>query len=269
MSYLFRMAIYSMASKLPEATRFSQLSTAITGFPRISHSLHMLNSIKQIWRSTMIYLWKMLVFQCLFPVVPFFTLYFRYLYFLGLDLDLQARPRFVCIGLYRYVCIYSCKGAIGKLLGDYQHGLESTNEHLWNCLKHSHEQPNIPSTSCQSYGISNASNVNSIKFTIITLAQFLHWSSMLKLTSKVVMWGSTKICMCFCCPFFVRKTLPWTNHGQTVERPRIVVDTAPPKKITETVRWKCFTSINALFEMTSELHVRAGNNTWWHKFNII
>ena len=35
---------------------------------------------------------------------------------------------------------YSCKGAIGKLLGDYQHGLESTNENLWNCLEHSHEQ---------------------------------------------------------------------------------------------------------------------------------
>ena len=139
--------------------------------------------------------------------------------------------------MYRYVCIYSCKGAIGKLLGDYQHGLESTNENLWNCLQHSHEQPTIPATICQSYGISNASNVNSIKFTIITLAQFLHWSSMLKLTSKVMMWGSTKIRMCLCCPFFVRKTWPWTNHGQTVERPRIVVeqprivvDTPPPKK---------------------------------------
>jgi hypothetical protein len=67
---------------------------------------------------------------------------------------------------------------------------------------------------------------------------------MLKLTSKVMMWGSTKIRMCFCCPFFVRKTWLWTNHGQTVERPsivverprvvveqpRIVVDTAPPQK---------------------------------------
>ena len=164
--------------------------------------------------------------------------------------------------MYRYVCIYSCKGAIGKLLGDYQHGLKSTNKKLWNCLKHSHEQPNIPSTICQSYGISNASNVNSIKFTIITLAQFLHWSSMLKLTSKVMMWGSTKIRMCFCCPFFVRKTWLWTNHGQTVERPRIVVerprivveqprivvDTAPPqKKITQTVRWKCFTYLSMHF----------------------
>ena len=116
--------------------------------------------------------------------------------------------------MFDYVCIYSCKGAIGKLLGDYQHGLESTNKNLWNCLKHSHEQPNIPSTICQSYGISNASNVNSIKFTIITLAQFLHWSSLLKLTSKVMMWGSTKIRMCFCCPFLCEKH----GCGQTMDK---------------------------------------------------
>ena len=143
-----------------------------------------------------------------------YTLYFRYLDFLGLDLDLWARPRLVCIGTFVF-----CRGAMGKLLGDCQHGLESTNKNLWNCLKHSHEQPNIPSTICQSYGISNASNVNLIKFTIIILAQFLHWSSMLKLTSKVMMWGSTKIRMCFCCPFFCAKNMtadkPWTNRGTT------------------------------------------------------
>ena len=103
----------------------------------------------------------------------------------------------------------------------------------------------------KTYGISNASNVNLIKFTIIILAQFLHWSSMLKLTSKVMMWGSTKIRMCFYCPFFVcekhdrGKTmdkpwndleLPWNGLELSWNNLELSWTLPPPKKITQTVR---------------------------------
>ena len=55
MSYLFRMAIYTMANKLPEATRFSQLSTAICwdfpGFPKQMAEIYHDVPIEKWWFS--------------------------------------------------------------------------------------------------------------------------------------------------------------------------------------------------------------------------
>ena len=101
MSYLFRMAIYTMA--MQQITRGYQIFAAInshygisTDFPFFTHDKFHQTDTDIPWfrplgyhvtqsesdtdrmqtqpkRYTMIYLWKMLVFQCLFPVFPFFT----------------------------------------------------------------------------------------------------------------------------------------------------------------------------------------------------